>query len=596
MAGNRTLKLNILAETKDLVKGLNEADKATSSAGDKIKKGFKIAAAAIAAAGAAAIAFGAKAIQAAEQAATANARIAQINESMGLFGSSVGQVNERLIAYAEATARATGIDQNSIKATQAKLLTFQELAKSANQVGGEFDRATKAAIDLAAAGFGSAETNAVQLGKALQDPIKGLTALSRSGVTFTETEKERIRTLVESNQVGEAQRLILEAIEKQVGGTAEATANATDKIRVTFALLTEKVGLVLLPIFEKFAAVLIDKVVPFIEGKLVPVVKRLADDVNRNLSPIISKLWKLFEENLLPVLQVLANFIFRDLIPTLRDFFRPVIEIIIMGVEFLTKKVRENAEGFNVFLGIVDRVWQFIKTYVIPLFQTAFVTAINVTFQAIGALIDAFGKVFEIIGKIAKFLGFDLSFELDKATGKITKQTSATADAYRQFQQFNQVGKDETLPLLTGLDSGFSGIASSSNAAASGVRALTEAQKAQAAMDKELAALRAGGAIPAAIPKDLKNFYRSELSLISGFGGKIEGINLLPTDPFYGFGKGANVGAAIKAKEMGQPIVNINVSGAVVDPEGAARAIQSVIQNSAGRAGNISLAPAIGLE
>jgi hypothetical protein len=40
---------------------------------------------------------------------------------------------------------------------QAKLLTFRELAQSANEVGGEFDRATKAAIDLAAAGFGSAE-------------------------------------------------------------------------------------------------------------------------------------------------------------------------------------------------------------------------------------------------------------------------------------------------------------------------------------------------------------------------------------------------------------------------------------------------------
>jgi hypothetical protein len=196
MAATRTLKLNILAETASLLKGLKDADKATRTAGDRIKAGFKVAAAAIAAAGAAAIAFGVKAIKAAEAAATANARIAQINESMGLFGSSVGEVNERLVKYAEATARATGIDQNSIKATQAKLLTFRELAQSANEVGGEFDRATKAAIDLAAAGFGSAEINAVQLGKALQDPIKGLTALSRSGVTFTETEQERIKTLV----------------------------------------------------------------------------------------------------------------------------------------------------------------------------------------------------------------------------------------------------------------------------------------------------------------------------------------------------------------------------------------------------------------
>jgi hypothetical protein len=63
-------------------------------------------------------------LKAGEAAATSNARIAQINESMGLFGAETEKVNDRLFAYANATARATGIDQNSIKATQAKLLTF----------------------------------------------------------------------------------------------------------------------------------------------------------------------------------------------------------------------------------------------------------------------------------------------------------------------------------------------------------------------------------------------------------------------------------------------------------------------------------------
>jgi hypothetical protein len=37
--------------------------------------------------------------------------------------------------------------------------------------------------------------------------------------------------------------MILKAIETQVGGTAEATANATDKMRVGFTQVTETVGL-----------------------------------------------------------------------------------------------------------------------------------------------------------------------------------------------------------------------------------------------------------------------------------------------------------------------------------------------------------------
>jgi hypothetical protein len=195
-------------------------------------------------------------IAAGEAAATSNARIAQINESMGLFGETTEIVNKRVIDYANATARATGVDQNQIKLAQAKLLTFKDLAISADEAGGAFDRATKAAIDMGAAGFGDAASNAVQLGKALNDPIKGIAALAKSGVTFTEQEKEKIQTLVESNKMLEAQDLVLKAIETQVGGTAEATANDSDKMKVAFSQLSESVGLILLPLFQKFTAVM----------------------------------------------------------------------------------------------------------------------------------------------------------------------------------------------------------------------------------------------------------------------------------------------------------------------------------------------------
>jgi hypothetical protein len=135
-------------------------------------------------------------------------------------------------------------------------LTFKDLAISADEAGGAFDRATKAAIDMGAAGFGDAASNAVQLGKALNDPIKGIAALAKSGVTFTEQEKEKIQTLVESNKMLEAQDLVLKAIETQVGGTAEATANDSDKMKVAFSQLSESVGLILLPLFQQFTAVM----------------------------------------------------------------------------------------------------------------------------------------------------------------------------------------------------------------------------------------------------------------------------------------------------------------------------------------------------
>lgn len=188
-----------------------------------------------------------------ERASTSNARIQNVAESMGLFGAMSDSVADRLIRTAEAQAKATGVDQNAIKETQAKLLTFKELADTAGEMGGAFDRATSAAVDMQAAGFGDASTNAVALGKALNDPIKGITALGRQGVTFSAKQQKVIKSLVETGKAGEAQEIILKAIETQVGGTAEATANSTDKMKVNMSLLAEQFGQALLPAVEKLS-------------------------------------------------------------------------------------------------------------------------------------------------------------------------------------------------------------------------------------------------------------------------------------------------------------------------------------------------------
>ena len=195
-------------------------------------------------------ALGAGAVRAAEEAAIADNRLSQVAKSMGLFGKNTGAVTSRLQEFADQTMKQTAIDDEVIKATQAKLLTFKNLARTADVMGGAMDRATLAAIDLAAAGFGSAETNATQLGKALQDPIKGITALARAGVTFTQQEKDKIKVLVESGKMLEAQDMILSAIETQVGGTAAATATGSAKMTAAFGELSEALGTALLPLFE----------------------------------------------------------------------------------------------------------------------------------------------------------------------------------------------------------------------------------------------------------------------------------------------------------------------------------------------------------
>jgi hypothetical protein len=246
MADIRTLKLNLLAD----VDNFNKALKATQSKFDKFSQSLdQMGRKASVALGGLAFA-GFKAVQAAEDAAVANQRLDNVLNQMGFEKST-----KRAIAYAEALEQTTTVDAEVIKLTQAKLATFSNLTKTIDIAGGSFDRATKAALDMAAAGFGSAENNAVQLGKALQDPIKGINALSKSGITFTEQEQKLIKTLVESGDILKAQDIVLKAIEAQVGGTAEATATASAKMKVAFNGLSESIGQILLPYFERFTQI-----------------------------------------------------------------------------------------------------------------------------------------------------------------------------------------------------------------------------------------------------------------------------------------------------------------------------------------------------
>lgn len=175
-----------------------------------------------------------------EEARASDERLRNIAKSMGIFGNEAGTVADRLLELADTQGRLLGIDDDTIALTQAKLLTFKELAKSADTVGGAFDRATMAALNMSAAGFGEAESNAVSLGKALNDPIKGITALGKAGITFTESEKKVIEALVETNKIAKAQDVILKAIESQVGGTAAATATASGRIKVALAQVVEE--------------------------------------------------------------------------------------------------------------------------------------------------------------------------------------------------------------------------------------------------------------------------------------------------------------------------------------------------------------------
>lgn len=199
------------------------------------------------------------AVTAAEESAVAIGRLEQVYKSMG---ETTGQVAKEQAAWASTYQFEIGIEDEKIMLVQSKLATFSKVMSKEARDAGVMNRAVALSFDLQAAGFGEGSGNAVQLGKALQDPIKGIKALAKAGITFTEAEKKKIEQLVKSGHLLEAQNIVLSAVEGQVGGVAKKTVTDSAKIKLAFGEIMEQVGGALLPEIVKLSK--------FVTGTLMP--------------------------------------------------------------------------------------------------------------------------------------------------------------------------------------------------------------------------------------------------------------------------------------------------------------------------------------
>jgi hypothetical protein len=441
------IKLPIVSEFDK--KGIRAAEQTLNQFGKNVGIAFAAVGAALAVAGAATIRFGLDAVEGAERAAIAQRRLDQIAESMSLFGTEAAKVSKRLGEFAEANELIVGVDADVIKSTQAKLLTFKELAETADETGGAFDRATMAALDLAAAGFGSAESNAVALGKALNDPIKGITALTRSGITFTKQEKENIKVMVESGKTLQAQEMILKAIETQVGGTAKATASAFTRIELATNQVKDAIGEALLPVFEELANELVN-ITPALSAALAPAAQKVADVLKSNLLPAI--------QNFTKWLASPAG------TQKVKELTQAVIDGISKFVDFATA-VSNNWDLITKLVGGIAILVVSFKTLIAVIeIAKAVQLAFNVTLIAnpIGLLIAALALA--VVGIVAFTTSVNGSTEALDANDQATKALEATQDQLvskiqkggyeqNQYQRKLVLTNDKLMLLKTGFSS-----------------------------------------------------------------------------------------------------------------------------------------------
>ncbi len=219
-----------------------------------------------------------------------NAIAAQTAAAIKSTGAAAGVSAKQVDELANSIARKTGIDDEEISKAENLLLTFTNVRNEAGKGNDIFNQSTKVLADMGKALGTDTSGAAIQLGKALNDPVAGISALTRVGVTFNDKQKETIKNLVATGKTAEAQKVILAELGKEFGGSAEAQATASQKLKVTLGNLQEDIGNKLIPVIDKVATFLADR----LPGAL--------DATGKAIGPVIavvSKFWTLFNNTFL---------------------------------------------------------------------------------------------------------------------------------------------------------------------------------------------------------------------------------------------------------------------------------------------------------
>ena len=214
---------------------------------DKIKDTFSAEniKAGLGAVGVAVGAFLKSSLDTASNAEKTNANLAQtLKSTKGAAGMTMQSLND----LTQAMVNNTTFSGGEVKAGEAMLLTFTNIGKDV------FPQATSAMLDFAQKMGTDPTSAAMTLGKALNDPVNGLSKLTRSGVTFTDQQKKQITAMQKAGDTAGAQKLMIAELNKEFGGQAAAAADTyagkQKQLQNQLNSVKSAIGMALIPILQ----------------------------------------------------------------------------------------------------------------------------------------------------------------------------------------------------------------------------------------------------------------------------------------------------------------------------------------------------------
>ena len=291
MATLAELVVKITGDTASLTAALGRAEKSSSSFGSKfgsiMKVGGLAAAAGIGAAAYALKGFVGDAMEAQKIQTQTNA---VLESTKGISGMTAKSVED----LANSLSKVIPVDDELIQQTENMLLTFTRVGKDI------FPQATEAALNMATALGGDPVDAAMKLGKALNDPIAGVTALRKVGVMLTDQQKDQIAAMMKAGDVAGAQAVILKELETEFGNSGRAAGQTAAGQFAIFNTqvgnIKESIGAALIPVLTKLAG--------YMTNTVIPAVQKFADE----WGPKLRDAFVQAKDAINPVIDVMGKF------------------------------------------------------------------------------------------------------------------------------------------------------------------------------------------------------------------------------------------------------------------------------------------------
>jgi len=445
------ITIDIVAETKKLTSGINDANSQIDGMSTKLKG-------AAAAAGAAASAFVLKQgvtflKQGIDEAKEAKQVMTEATTTFGAGSAALAKIT----ADAEKFGKAIAVDNDEIIKLATQLgARLPEDAKtlSAELVNLAFD------VEAFTAGALSAETVTNKLAKALADGELKAADLEKIVPGLTAAIYEQAESLSKAGKNQEALSLIIDAAQKKYGDAAEKNVTSTQKFEVALANFKETLGTKVLPFVEKVIDALTRTINVFdsLPGPVQNVVLGLLALVAVG-GPLLSFLAS--TKTALVTLGIISNTTTTAIGATTIATNLLRVALAGLGIGLVIAAIVLLVQNWDKVTEAVDRVWEMIKDVIPKAWNTVMQfkdKVVGFVGQIVSAYLSIPGKMFEVGKDIVEGLWNGMKNMLgwlqDRVSGLFSSVINTAKKAFgikSPSKVFAGIGKNIATGLWTGV-------------------------------------------------------------------------------------------------------------------------------------------------